>query len=145
MGERARHRRTNCACRRADQGCVDEGVATMMELTMATDDMDAVESHAYAADRPRSRWRAMLEPSSYIPTYVGIVLTLAGFGLIAFAWAKVAGLTEVWKQMPYLVSAGFPGLGLIMTGLLVINIAAKRQDAAERSRQLATLTEALHE
>ena len=117
----------------------------MMEITMATDDVDAVESHADASDRPRSRWRAMFEPSSHLPTYLGIGATLVGFGLIALAWAKVAGLTDVWKQMPYVVSAGFPGLGLIMTGLLVINIAAKRQDAAERGRQLETLTEALQE
>ena len=117
----------------------------MMELTMTTDETDAVDSHGDATDRPRSRWRALVEPSSYIPTYVGIVLTLAGFGLIALAWAKVAGETEVWKQMPYVVSAGFPGLGLILTGLLVINISAKRQDSVERARQLETLTEALHE
>jgi hypothetical protein len=120
----------------------------MMDLTMptdeATDDVDAVESHP-SADRPLSRWRALLEPTSHLLTYAGIVLLLAGFGLIALAWSQVAGETEVWKQMPYLVSAGFPGLGLIMTGLLAINISAKRQDAAERARQLETLTDALHE
>jgi hypothetical protein len=118
----------------------------MMDLTMS----DAVSNHdsddnVDSAATPRSRMQALLEPSSYIPTYFGIVLTLAGFGLIAVAWAKVAGLTDVWRQMPYVVSAGFPGLGLIMSGLLVINVAAKRQDAAERARQLGTLTEALHE
>ena len=112
---------------------------------MATDETDTVQSHDEPADKPRSRWRGLVEPSSYIPTYVGILLALAGFGLIALAWAKVAGLTDVWRQMPYVMSAGFPGLGLIMTGLLVINIAAKRQDAAERARQLETLSDALHE
>jgi hypothetical protein len=117
----------------------------MMELTMATDDMDTVESRATATDGPRSRWRALVEPSSYFLTYVGILATLAGFALIAIAWAQVAGETDVWKQMPYVMSAGFPGLGLIMTGLLAINIASKRQDAAERARQLETLTEALQE
>lgn len=115
----------------------------MMELTMTSGESDTVESGS--ADRPRSRWRTIVDPSSYVPTYIGITLTLAGFGLIAIAWAKVAGLTDVWKQMPYVMSAGFPGLGLIMTGLLAINIAAKRQDAAERARQLETLTEALQE
>ena len=117
----------------------------MMDLTMTTDDIDAVESHGEGSDAPRSRWGALFEPSSYFLTYVGIAALLAGFALIAVAWALIAGLTDVWKQMPYLVSAGFPALGLIMTGLLLINIAAKRQDAAERARQLATLTDALHE
>src|SRR3954471_3839015 len=122
----------------------------MSELTMTTDPADSisnggVDPYDAVAARPRSRWRAVLEPSSYVPTYFGIVLTLLGFGLIAIAWAKVAGLTDVWRQMPYLVSAGFPGLGLIMSGLLIINLAAKRQDAAERGRQHETLTEALEE
>jgi|SRR5436190_5090637 len=117
----------------------------MMDLTMPTDDSDVLQDNVTAAESPRSRWRALVEPSSYFPTYVGILATLVGFGLIALAWAKVAGLTDVWKQMPYVVSAGFTGLGLIMSGLLVINIAAKRQDAAERARQLETLTDALHE
>jgi hypothetical protein len=46
-------------------------------------------------------------------------------------------------QKPYLVSAGFTGLGLIMLGLIIVNVAAKRQDGAERARQMQTLTEAL--
>jgi hypothetical protein len=117
----------------------------MMDLTMPTDDADVLRSHPDMAEKPRSRWRALVEPSSYVPTYFGIVVTLIGFGLIALAWARVAGLTDVWKQMPYVVSAGFPGLGLIMSGLLIINIAAKRQDAAERARQLETLSDALRE
>jgi hypothetical protein len=119
----------------------------MTDLTMSSDGVDALSSRddGFAESRPRSRWRALAAPASYAPTYVGILLTLAGFALIAVAWAQVAGETDVWRQMPYVMSAGFPGLGLVMSGLLVINIAAKRQDAAERARQLETLTEALHE
>jgi hypothetical protein len=32
-----------------------------------------------------------------------------------------------------------------MTGLVVINVSARRQDGAARARQMATLAEALHE
>lgn len=93
----------------------------------------------------RSRLHALTDPASLIPTYVGVLLTLIGFGLIAVAWAKVAGLVDVWKQMPYLMSAGLPGLGLVMTGLVTINVSARRQDAAQRARQMATLAEALRD
>jgi len=65
--------------------------------------------------------------------------------LIGYAWAKVAGLVDVWKQMPYVVSAGLPGLGLVMTGLVIVNVSARRQDGAARARQMATLTEAMRD
>lgn len=93
----------------------------------------------------RSRLRALTDPSSLIPTYVGIALALIGFALFGYAWAKVAGLVDVWRQMPYVMSAGLPGLGLVMTGLVTVNISARRQDAAQRARQTATLTEALRD
>lgn len=95
-----------------------------------------------SADRPHPRpWTRWLEPASLVPTYVGIVVIAVGFALIGVAWAEIAALTDVALQMPYLVSAGFTGLGLVMLGLIMVNVAAKRQDAAERSRQMQTLTE----
>jgi hypothetical protein len=89
--------------------------------------------------------RQLTDPASLIPTYIGVALALAGFGLIAYSWAKIAGLVDVWRQMPYLVSAGLPGLGLILTGLVLINVSARRQDSAARERQMATLTEAMRD
>jgi hypothetical protein len=86
------------------------------------------------------RW---LEPASLVPTYVGIVVIAVGFALIGVAWAQIAAQTDVALQMPYLVSAGFTGLGLVMLGIIVVSIAAKRQDGAERARQMQTLTEAM--
>lgn len=100
---------------------------------------------AYDVSSRRSRLRALLDPASTIPTYVGVVVALAGFALIAIGWAKVAGLVDVWRQMPYLLSAGLPGLGLVMTGLVIVNVSARRQDAAARARQTAMLAEALRD
>ena len=76
-------------------------------------------------------------------TWIGVLVAAVGLVLIAVAWGKVAGLTVVGLQMPYLVSAGFTGLGLIVVGLAITNISAKRADAAERSRQLRELREVL--
>src|SRR3954452_8740881 len=103
---------------------------------------DAVE---LASRRHRSRWRALIDPASHIPTLVGIAVAAIGFAFIGIGWAKVAGLTEVWQQIPYLLSASLPLLGLVMTGLVVINVSARRQDAAARARQTETLTEALRD
>ena len=97
----------------------------------------------------RSRLQSILhqltDPASLIPTYAGVVIVAVGFALIGYGWSKVAGLVDVWRQMPYLVSAGLPGLGLILTGLVFINVSARRQDGAARARQMATLTEAMRD
>ena len=119
----------------------------MTNMTLRSDSPETIVagSPAYDVSSRRSRLRALLDPSSTIPTYVGVAVALVGFALIAIGWAKVAGLTEAWQQMPYLLSAGLPGLGLVMTGLVFINVSARRQDAASRARQTSMLGEALRE
>lgn len=80
-----------------------------------------------------------------IGTYAGVVLIAVGTVLLAIAWGKVAGLTNVGLQVPYVVSAGFTGLGFVAAGLTVVNISAKLEDARVRTRQLTELRELLGE
>jgi hypothetical protein len=83
---------------------------------------------------------------SPVPTYVGIAITAIGFAVIAYAWGKVAGIADnVALQMPYLVSGGLAGLGLVMVGVTVINVAAKRRDTQLRQQQTELLADALRE
>ena len=80
------------------------------------------------------------------PTYIGIAVAAVGFGLIFYAWSKVAGIADnVALQMPYLVSGGLTGLGLVMVGVTIINVAAKRRDAQLRQQQTELLANALQE
>lgn len=122
----------------------------MSDVTLMKDSTGAPVSSLsdtidFAHTGPRSRWRLLTDPASHVPIYLGVAIAAIGFILIGVAWAQVAGEVDVWKQMPYLLSAGLPGLGLVMVGLVVINISARRQDGAARARQMATLTEALHD
>ena len=102
---------------------------------------------AYGADVSDggARGRTLLRPGSPIPVYVGIALCLLGFGLLAYTWGRVADEVQVYQQIPYVVSGGFTGLGLVLVGVTVVNVAAKRADAADRERQHDQLTEALRE
>ena len=87
-----------------------------------------------------------LPPLSPLPTYFGIAITAIGFAVIIFAWSKVAGIADnVALQMPYLVSGGLAGLGLVMVGVTVINVAAKRRDTQLRQQQTELLADALRE
>ena len=75
--------------------------------------------------------------------YAGLVLIGAGFVAIGITWGKVAAELQVALQLPYLASGGLTGLGLIITGATMLNIAVKRRDAARRTRQLEQLAEIL--
>lgn len=123
----------------------------MTDVTLMKESIDAIDS-TRASDpldfdhsQPRSRWRVLTDPASHVPTYIGVAVAAIGFALMGIGWAKVAGLVDVWKQMPYLLSAGLPGLGLVMVGLITINVSARRQDGAARARQMSALSEALHD
>jgi hypothetical protein len=78
-------------------------------------------------------------------TWAGVLLAAIGAVLLVIAWGRTAGLTNVGLQIPYVVSAGFTGLGLIATGLTLVNVSAKQADARERSRQVSELRELLAE
>ena len=106
--------------------------------------MTAAEAElAPAVTGSRSRWAVITDPASLVPTYFGIAVVLLGFVLVFIGWADVAGQADVFLQMPYLLSAGIPGLGLIMVGLVIVNVSARRQDGARRARQMAALGEVL--
>lgn len=86
-----------------------------------------------------------LRPLSPVPTYLGIAVAAAGFVLILFAWGQVAGEVNVALQMPYLISGGLTGLGLVMVGVTIVSVAARRRDAVLREQQTALLADALRE
>ena len=113
-------------------------------------DPTTIERTVMPADQPRrfggldriagrGRWSA----TTFV--WVGIVVVAAGFVLIAVAWGQIAATLNVGLQMPWLVSAGFTGLAVILTGLTIINAAVRQHDAADRRRQLEAVQQALAE
>jgi len=100
-----------------------------------------------AAPRRGGRLRVptWLKGNSPAPTFIGVGLAILGFVLIMIAWGQVAGEINVYLQIPYIVSAGFTGLALVMVGLTVVNVAAKQRDAVDRDRQMDQLVSILEE
>lgn len=101
----------------------------------ADDDLTSGERRSFvsALARARDNWLAR---DSSVPTWIGIVVAALGFVVIAYGWSRVAGLLSVPLQMPYMISAGFTGLGLICVGVGIVAVQAKRQETAARERQL---------
>ena len=111
---------------------------------------DASELEGVGTRRRLPRWLrgglpTWLRGGSPALTFIGVGVAIAGFVLILVAWGQVAGETQVYLQMPYLVSAGLTGLALVMVGLTIVNVAAKQRDAVDRDRQIDQLVSILGE
>jgi hypothetical protein len=74
-----------------------------------------------------------------------LALVVAGFIALFLAWNGAAGVDYIEGQLPYLISGGLVGLGLIGAGLTVVNIQARRQDQADLLGKLEELTELLRD
>ncbi len=60
------------------------------------------------------------EPSADVETAllrVGMVLPIVGLVIVGVAWYGASGTGYVAKQIPYLISGGLVGLGLLLIGL----------------------------
>ena len=86
---------------------------------------------------------AALRSVPYLGVYAGLAVILLGCVLLAIAWGRVAGLTSVGLQTPYVISAGCVGLGVVAVGLAIVNVAVKVSDARARAAQLDELRETL--
>ncbi|HVT64582.1 MAG TPA: hypothetical protein VHD81_05470 [Mycobacteriales bacterium] len=78
-----------------------------------------------------------LEPRAF--TVLGILLIAAGCALLGVAWGLAAGQTLVSLQLPYLLSAGLPGVGLVIVGVGLVVVGARESDVRARRRQHAEL------
>jgi hypothetical protein len=77
------------------------------------------------------------------PVTAGVALVVAGVVALFLAWNGAAGVDHVEGQLPYLISGGLVGIGLIGAGLTVVNVQARRQDNAELLARLDDISEAL--
>jgi hypothetical protein len=73
---------------------------------------------------------------------LGLLFIAAGFALIGKAWDGAASINFVQGQIPYLLSGGFMGIALVITGctlLFLVTIRAERRALHDKFDQMATL------
>ncbi len=72
---------------------------------------------------------------------VGWILTVAGVVVIGAGWWGVSGTTVVAKQIPYLISGGVGGVGLILVGGFILLL----HDARGAATRIEVMEEQLAE
>ncbi len=74
---------------------------------------------------------------------LGLGFVAAGLLIIALAWNGAAGKDFVSGQVPYLLSGGFLGLGLVVLGVGMIVVQNSRRDRSILEEQLKELNTAI--
>ena len=87
-------------------------------------------------DSVRARWAA-------IGGKAGLGLAAVGFLVILVAWNGAAGLDYTQGQIPYVISGGLGGLGLVVLGAALVITESHRRDRAELERHLDEVVAAL--
>ena len=87
-------------------------------------------------DRARTRWAQM-------GGKLGMLFAGLGFLLMVMGWNGAAGLDYVQGQVPYVLSGGFIGLGLVIFGAVLLVIESNRRDRMLVERRLEDMAAAL--
>lgn len=87
-------------------------------------------------ERLRGRWAAM-------GGKLGMAFMAAGFVALFLAWNGAADLDYTQGQIPYLISGGVGGLGLIIIGAALLVIESSRRDRIELEGRLDELINAV--
>ena len=83
-------------------------------------------------ERIRRRWAGMSGK-------LGMGSIGLGFALMLVAWNGAAGLDYTQGQLPYVLSAGLPGLGFVILGAALLVVENARRDRAVLERLLTEL------
>jgi hypothetical protein len=68
-----------------------------------------------------------MERPSRLPLYVGIALLIVGWAVIFIGWYQSGQQDLETGQLPYVISGGFGGFGLIIMGVIAILADVVRQ------------------
>ncbi|MGH2787931.1 MAG: hypothetical protein ACRDJV_08475 [Actinomycetota bacterium] len=75
-------------------------------------------------------------------TILGLLFVAVGFVVIGKAWDGAASVNFVQGQVPYLLSGGFMGLGMIVVGCLLVLLSAvraERKTLTDQYERMSTL------
>lgn len=96
--------------------------------------------------RLRALWQSLwvdVDRRVRLGRLLGLVLIMVGFAVIGKAWDGAASRDFVQGQIPYLLSGGFVGIGLIATGATLLLLSAVRAERQALSEAVEDVTRLL--
>ena len=88
----------------------------------------------------RAEWlRRQLTERGRASSWVAGLLVVAGFAVFLLGWRGAAARSAVALQLPFVVSSGLTGFGLIVLGLGLLWVQATRRHAARERRLIEAM------
>jgi hypothetical protein len=82
---------------------------------------------------------------SRLPLYIGILLIACGWAVIFLGWYQAGRQDLETGQLPYVISGGFGGFGLLLMGVIAILMDVVRQAESQLRRSAEQLHERMQE
>lgn len=101
--------------------------------------------YARPVKKLRAAWQSLwvdVDRRVHVGRILGLLFVTAGFVVIGKAWDGAASINFTTGQFPYLLSGGFMGLGLVITGctlLLLSTVRGERQVLTEKLDEVTRL------
>lgn len=102
--------------------------------------------YARSVKKLRAAWQSLwvdVDRRVYVGRLLGLLFVTAGFVVIGKAWDGAASINFTTGQFPYLLSGGFMGLGLIVTGCTLLLLATVRGEREVMSQKFDEVTKLL--
>ncbi len=105
-------------------------------------DIDSTEdTEGEAEEDTKTSWFVR----SPLAIYGSLAVAGIGFVVIAVTWGLVAGTAEVARQIPYLISGGLTGIGLVIVGIGLLIVAIRIRESEARKAQYEELAALMRE
>lgn len=76
----------------------------------------------------------LVDRPSRLPLYLGVVLLVVGWAVVLLGWYQAGRQDLETGQIPYVISGGFGGFGLILMGVISILVDVVRQAESKLRR-----------